>query len=46
MEDDEAQMPNEQATVIIKAYTQGLCDKEICSPGLSDTGMCHHISLY
>jgi hypothetical protein len=48
MGDDEAQMPNEldRDTVIIKAYTQVLCGKGICSPGLSDMGMYHRISLY
>jgi len=44
--DDEAQMPNEQDTVIIKAYTQVLCDKGICNPGLSDMGMYYRISVY
>jgi len=46
MADDEAQMPNEQDTVIIKAYIQVLCDKGICSPGLSDMDMYHRISVY
>jgi hypothetical protein len=45
MGDDEAQMPNEQDTVTVKACTQVLYDKGICSPGLSDMGMYHHISL-
>lgn len=45
MADDEAQMPHQQDTIIIKAYTQVLCDKGICSPGLSDMGMYHHISV-
>jgi hypothetical protein len=46
MGDDEAQMPNEKDTVIVTAYTQVLCGKGICSPGLSDMGMYHCISVY
>ena len=46
MAEDQAQMPNEQDTVIIKAYTQVLYDKGTYSPGLSDMGMYHRISLY
>jgi hypothetical protein len=37
---------NEQAIVITREYTQVLCDKGICSPGLSDMGMYRRISLY
>jgi hypothetical protein len=44
--DDKAQMPNGQDTVAIRACTQALCDKGICSPGLSDMGMYCRISLY
>jgi len=32
--------------VIIRAYTQVFCDREVCSPGLLDTGMYHRISVY
>jgi hypothetical protein len=46
MEDNEAQMPNQQDTAVIKGYTQVLCDRGICSPGLSDMGTYHRISLY
>jgi len=46
MGDDEAQMPNEQDAVVTQACTQALCDKGICSPGLSDTGKYHRISPY
>ncbi len=30
---------------ITEVYTQVLCDRAICSPGLLDTGMRHRISL-
>ena len=33
-------------TVIVRAYTQVLYDKGICSPGLSDMGMYHRMSVY
>jgi hypothetical protein len=46
MADDEAQTPNQQDAVIIKACTQVLCGRGICSQGLSDMGMYHRISLY
>jgi hypothetical protein len=46
MGDDEAQMPNEKDTVIVKAYTQVLCDRGVCSPGLSDMDMYYRISPY
>jgi hypothetical protein len=46
MGDDEAQMPNEEDTGIARAYTQVLCGKGICSPGLSDMGKYHRISPY
>ncbi|MDH4269655.1 MAG: hypothetical protein OEV52_05095 [Dehalococcoidia bacterium] len=46
MGDDEAQMPNERDAVIVRAYTQVLCDKGICSPGLSDMGMYHRMFVY
>ena len=44
--DDEVQMQNQRDIVIIKAYTQVLCDKGICSPGLSDMGIHYRISVY
>jgi len=46
MADDEARMPNEQDIVIAKAYTRVLCDKGICSSGLSDMGIHYRISVY
>jgi hypothetical protein len=45
MAECEGQMPNEQDT-ITKAYTWALCDRGIYSPGLSEMGMYHHISVY
>jgi hypothetical protein len=44
--DSEGQMPNEKGAVVTKVYTQVLGGKGICSPGLSDTGMYHRMSVY
>ena len=44
--DDEAQMPNEKDTGIVRAYTQVLCGKGVYSRGLSDTGMYHRMLVY
>ncbi|MFC1927791.1 hypothetical protein ACFLW7_04355 [Chloroflexota bacterium] len=41
----QAQMLNEEDTVVSRAYTQVLCGKGTCSPGPSDMGMYHRISL-
>jgi hypothetical protein len=46
MGDDEAQMPNEKDTGIVRAYTQVLCDKGVYIPGLSDMGMYHRMFVY
>jgi len=46
MGDDEAQMPNEKDTGIVRAYTQVLCGKGVYSRGLSDTGMYHRMLVY
>jgi hypothetical protein len=46
MADGEAQVPTETDTVIVRARTQVLCDKGICSQGLSGMGKYHRISPY
>jgi hypothetical protein len=46
MADDEPQMLSEKDILIVRAYTQVLYGKGICSPDPSDMGMYHRISLY